>query len=208
MIEAFTPLLAVALASITLSHGATLFSNGDPGTPGLGFVSSPLSSQYIAAQFTVADAISIAAINVAGRYGATTQDDEFSIAIMADSGNSVPDQIVDDYVFSYVPSTRSALPFADSYMHRLNLSSEITLGAGTYWLAVANASNPSWSWLNSLSNGTVSASSSTLLISGYQPFNGAPVPFIFSLEGSVIPEPSALALGGLGLCLLARRKRR
>ncbi|MBK1814003.1 hypothetical protein JIN84_00080 [Luteolibacter yonseiensis] len=207
MIKVSIVFVSTTLASACFSSGATLFTSGDYNNPGLGFVSSPYASQYIAAQFIVTNAISLTGINVAGRYGGVAQDDQFSIAIMADSGNSMPGELVDNYVFSSIPSTRSALSSGEGYINSLNLSSAITLGAGTYWLAVANGSSSYWSWLNSLSSGTLSASSSTFLTSGYLPFNDAPVPFIFNLEGSVIPEPSALVLGLFGLDFLTRRKR-
>lgn len=194
--------------SSCLSNGTTLlFSNGDTTVPGLGFTSSPYAAQYIAVRFTVTDSVSIAVIEVAGRYGGTPEGDDFSVAILADGSDLAPGQLLEDYNLSHVPSTRVPLPFVDSYMHSMNLPSAITLGAGTYWLAVANASIPYWSWLNSYSTGTPSAFSNTFFTNGYLPLSDDPVPFIFSLQGSVIPEPSTLALGGLGLCLLARRKR-
>lgn len=204
--------LAIMIAAMPLCRGAVVFSSGTPGFPEAAYFSDPGSSRWLATQFTLSGSTTINSLFLEGAYAFfNAGTDHFSIAIMADNSGTVG-AVVGSYSYSDVPSTREEGVIAfehQFYEYTLALPTTITLDPGTYWLSVVNASSTG-DWALSASPGGIPApygGSDTSPTSGYSYSTGPTFVYAFD-DTAVVPEPSATALGGLGLCLLARRKRR
>lgn len=194
--------ITAALISISLSHGATLYTNGTLGDHSAGaFASDPDAGAWQASKFTISTGVSINSLIVDGFNSFPGPTDSFNLVIMADG--SLPGAVVASV--NGVPSTRTSSG-GSYYEFTLALASPVVLDAGTYWLSVANADNTgdTWAWAVSAGAGQA-AQSITSQTSGYST-NGTKL-FAYSLEGTVVPEPSALLLGSIGICFLGRRRR-
>lgn len=98
---------AVALASVSAGHGATVFNSGTFGVASHGYFSDPSFPQIMATQFTIAAGVSISidSIRLEGFYQnfGTPGDDHFTIAIMANDNGEVGGILTS---FSEVAGTR------------------------------------------------------------------------------------------------------
>jgi hypothetical protein len=198
--------LVVSLAAASFSHGAVLFESGTFGATKSSWVSSTLGPQFIATRFTLTGDSNIDSIKVEGVFASTNPEQyRFNVSILSDNNGTVG-SLVGSYQFSNMPVsnlyTGSQLD-NPVYESTLTPTTAISLEAGTYWLSVAS-NNKVWGW--SYSGEPDVRFASTANFDSYRYHDDGPL--IFSLAGSSVPEPSALALGGLGLGLLMFRKRR
>jgi hypothetical protein len=214
----------IVLSLVHSAFGATVYESGLVATtqaPTNAFLSDSNYNgfgTYNAVRFTISGAaVSVSSITLEGLYigSGSPGANVFNAAFFGD-GTTIPGtRIASDVTVSGATRTATGVNVFGSlavYHYVLDLSAPVELVPGTYWLAVAadTSDTPpshSFAWTSSADAGGVGASSNTSIGSGYLESTDARTQ-VFSLQGAVVvPEPSAVMLGGLALLGVLRRKR-
>ena len=216
-----TLLTAVALSlSVHPIVGATIYDTGpftaDGGAMASDFSSSttPTSPIQRADDFLFSSTSQITTINWWGQYAFnnTPGPDDFTLRIFADlSGTPASIPLFQFALGNVGRVTTGVVSFgSDVYGYSGVLSSPVTLSGGTtYWLSIVNNTasdaNDNWYWQR-VSRFTGSVQSRNTDVSPWGVIE--PSTLAFNLQGSVVPEPSFLALllvGGTSLAFTVRK---
>jgi hypothetical protein len=206
-------LLAVALATMASSAGATvIYDNGGPNTSN-GYWIDPETGLSVADDFTLSSPATLTGVGFYYQdyYGITGWSGDVSYRIY--SGDATPTTLLATGAGQNVVAVDSGLPWCcgggNAYLVTFDLVSPLSVGAGTrYWLNLFGADTDmgtSW-WVTADDNGTPLAQYT------YDGATFGPLPdqlaFYLDSSSAPVPEPTTTGLLGLGLVTLVLRRRR
>jgi hypothetical protein len=212
-------LTALAICAPLSSFAAVLWDNPLLGVGNGGYWADAVQqnnvsfyAQSVAGDFTLGAASNVSSISWVGaseffQFADLTNMPSFEINIYDASFNNVFSTTV---ATSSLGQTILGPSFNGANEYELTYTGSVNLGAGSYWLNVgAVMTDPSadafaWSFGGS-ATGDLAGDFGTNG-TGWTPFSGLQE-VAFRLEGSAVPEPATMAVLGLGVAALARRRR-
>lgn len=201
--------ISAFLAGIPSVNAATLFDNGY-GLRAAGYFADSEFNSVVADDFVLNDAVTITSVSWSGVYYSSVyhysnvpaNPDGFRIYFFNDAGGT-PGTSVGSQTVSVTrnDSGMNDVDFGlDLYRYHADLLVPVELAAGTYWLGLMNdtaSTQAAWLWAGG--EQTHGAAARRSANGGVSFYDIDPTPQRnFVLGGTVVPEPSAVFLIGVG----------